>query len=370
MLKCRFVKEPDVSEAHIEEHPAQEYARVLAEYFTTRGEDALYHASLLSQAFIENGLGPEEIVALHAEAVEEATQSWSYRERARAATDGLQFLLEVMIAYGVQYRRYLDLRLTERDRAAAAETELARQRTMDAEHATREKAEFLAVVAHELRTPLTVAKGNVDLAINQADRQRWDRIPRALSSARDAIQRLVRLSDELVDVSRGEVRPLELIPVDVGAIAVQASEWAQIDATRKGIDLVCHTTAESMMVLGDRDALLMIFGNLLSNAIRYTGTGGRVKLRVARSGDEYWIDVVDTGIGMTPDVVTHIFDDFYRADEARNHDANGLGLGLALTHRLVTAHQGHLEVESEHGRGSTFRVILPAQPGANLEELS
>lgn len=352
----------------LEEDPAQVYARILGDYFTTRGEDALYHASLISQTFIENGLGPEEIVALHAEAVEEATRSLSYRERARAATDGLQFLLEVMIAYGVQYRRYLDFRLTERDRAAAAETELARQRTVDAEHATREKAEFLAVVAHELRTPLTVAKGNVDLAISQADRQRWDRLPRALGSARDAIQRLVRLSDDLIEVSRGEVRPLELGPLDLAAVVAQACEWAQIDAGRKGVDLTCHTGPEPMTVLGDRDALLMIFGNLLSNAVRYTDTGGRVEARVLRQDDAFWIEVIDTGIGMTPEVVARIFDDFYRGDEARTYDSNGLGVGLALANRLAVAHQGRLEVESEHGQGSTFRVILPANPGATMGE--
>lgn len=368
MLRWGAVQETNSVATVLDEEPAQVYARVLNEYFSTRGEDALYHASLLSQTFIENGLGPEEIVALHAEAVEEASHALNYRERARAATDGLQFLLEVMIAYGVQYRRYLDLRLTERDRVAAAESELARQRARDAEHATREKTEFLAVVAHELRTPLTVAKGNVDLAINQADRQRWDRLPRALGSARDAIQRLVRLSDELVEVSRGEARPLELVPLDVGAVVLQACEWSQIDAGRKGIDLTCHVASAGLTILGDRDALLMIFGNLLSNAVRYTEPGGRIEVRTIRADGMYVIEVIDTGIGMTPDVVERIFDDFFRAEEARNHDSNGLGLGLALAHRLVTAHGGRLEVESEHGRGSTFRVLLPAELGAASEE--
>jgi signal transduction histidine kinase len=368
VLRWGSVQETNGAAAVLEEDPAQVYARVLSEYFTTRGEDALYHASLLSQTFIENGLGPEEIVALHAEAVEEATRSLSYRERARAATDGLQFLLEVMIAYGVQYRRYLDLRLSERDRVAEAESELARQRASDAEHATREKTEFLAVVAHELRTPLTVAKGNVDLAINQADRQRWDRLPRALGSARDAIQRLVRLSDELVEVSRGEVRPLKLIPIDVSAVTMQACEWAQIDAGRKGVDLTWRSSPEGLMVLGDRDALLMVFGNLLSNAVRYTDPGGRIELRTISADAAYLIEVIDTGIGMTPEIVEHIFDDFFRAEEARSYDANGLGLGLALAHRLVVAHGGRMEVESEHGSGSTFRVILPADPGPASEE--
>jgi signal transduction histidine kinase len=207
---------------------------------------------------------------------------------------------------------------------------------------------------------LTVAKGNIDLAINQTDRQRWDRLPRALGSARDAIQRLVRLSDELVEVSRGEVRALELVPLDVAAAVMQACEWAQIDAGRKGVDLTFRSTSEVMSILGDRDALLMIFGNLLSNAIRYTDPGGRIKVSVISTGGLYRIEVADTGIGMTPEVVAHIFDDFFRAEEARSYDSTGLGLGLALAHRLVVAHDGRLEVESEHGRGSTFRVILPA----------
>ena len=104
------------------------YVQILGGYFTNRAEEALYRASLLSQQFIEEGLGPEEIIAVHAEAVEIATRGSGYRERARASTDALQFLLEMMIAYGVQYRAYLDLRLREREHETEARLSLERQR--------------------------------------------------------------------------------------------------------------------------------------------------------------------------------------------------------------------------------------------------
>src|SRR6185295_11854340 len=111
--------------------------------FSNRSEEALYRASRLSQRFIEQGLGPEEIVALHAESVEMATEGLSYREAARASTDALQFLLEVMIAYGVQYQAYLALRLRERDHDVEARVALERQRVVDAERSEHEKEEIL-----------------------------------------------------------------------------------------------------------------------------------------------------------------------------------------------------------------------------------
>src|SRR5215210_5290639 len=103
--------------------PADAYASCLRDYLLTHGEEALYRASLLSRSFVEGGLGPEEIVALHGEAFSQAVGGLSYREQARASMDAIQFLLEVMIAYGVQHREYMEMRLRETARLAAEQTD-------------------------------------------------------------------------------------------------------------------------------------------------------------------------------------------------------------------------------------------------------
>jgi len=343
------------------------YGEILGEYFSSRAEEALYRASLLSQRFIEEGLGPEEIVAIHAEAVEMATEGLSYRERARASTDALQFLLEVMIAYGVQYQAYLALRLREREHEIEARLALERQRATDAERSEREKEEILATITHELRTPLTAAVGNIDLARRHQSRGNLDRLPNALASARNALGRLIRLTDDLVEASRGEPPSVKLEPIDVSAILHQACAWAQPLADEKGVTLVC-AAGDGCAAVGDSDALLTIIGNLLSNGIRYTPTDGRVEARCGSDDEGIWISVADTGIGMPADVRERIFERFYRAPDAKQAEPRGLGLGLSIALRLVQAHGGQLDVESEPGEGSTFRVRFPHLEPRSEEE--
>src|SRR5690349_13671674 len=136
------------------------YAPALDDYLKTHSEGALYQASLLSQRCIDGGLGPEDIIALHCEALDQVLAGYAPRVRLRASDDANQFLLEMMIGYGVRYREYVELKLTESLRNAEARTELERRRALDAERAQRDKSELLTVVAHELRTPLTAVKGS------------------------------------------------------------------------------------------------------------------------------------------------------------------------------------------------------------------
>jgi signal transduction histidine kinase len=313
---------------------------------------------LLSQRFIEEGLGPEEIIAIHAEAVEAATAGLGYRERARASTDALQFLLEMMIAYGVQYQAYLDLRLREREREIEARLDLERQRVVDAEQSEREKEEILATISHELRTPITAALGNIDLARRALDRQQPERLPNRLNLARDALGRLSRLTDDLVGASQDGLPMLIPGPLAAGEIFKQACIFARAMADEKRIRLTVEDIGACGAV-GDADALLTLFGNLLSNAIRYTPDGGRIEARCGVEGPWVWFSITDSGIGMTADTKARIFEKFYRDPDARRAEPRGLGLGLSIAQRLVAAHGGRMDVESQPGQGSTFRVWLP-----------
>ena len=334
--------------------PLDRYGQVLAEYLKNPGEQALYDASLVSQDLVHQGVGPEEIVALHMEALDQALEGFTPREQARCVGHAHQFLLEVMIAYGVQYQQFLELRSQEQIR--------------EAQRLNEEKTLLLATVSHEMRTPITVAQGTLDLASRSLARRQIDQVPTLLESARQALTRLSRLTADLYEASRGENPQIHLEPQDLITIVCQACQWAQAPAAEKGIALVSDLTASSITVDGDADALLSVFSNLLSNAIRYTPASGHVTVRDGGDDNRVWIDVADTGMGMTAEVRQHVFDKFYRAPEARVIESQGLGLGLSLARHLVLGHGGELTVESTAGEGSTFRVILPRRTAHSTHE--
>lgn len=334
-----------------------DYSQSMASFIRTHNERDLYRATALSRACIEGGLGPEDIVALHFEALEKILPTFPYREHARIISDAHQFLLEVMIAYGVHYKEYLELKFNDTVRSAEARASREQERALELERLEREKSEILAVISHELRNPITVARGNVELA----ERALEDDNPakRYLLPAREALDRLSRLSGDLVEASRGEPAPLALAPLRLRTVVTQACNWARPAAENKGLAFACGEIPHDIAVQGNPDALLSVLGNLLSNAIRYTGAGGAITVEVGGDESTAWVDVVDSGIGMPPEVQARIFEKFYRGPEARRLETKGLGLGLALVYQLVQAHEGEVDVVSDPGRGSRFRVSLP-----------
>ena len=344
-----------------------DYAVTLAQYLDTHGEEALYRASLLSQFFIESGLGPEDIIALHVDALERVLEGMPAREQVRASADAHQFLLEIMVAYGVKYKEYLELKLAETLRTAEARAARDEERLLEAERLEIERDEILAVIAHEMRTPLTAAKGSLDMVTRSVSRGQLAPIPDYLGSAQRALERLSRLSADLVEASHGQPPQVELAPRDLAAIIAQACDWVRPTVAAKGITLASEGAAAPLPVLADTDALLSVFGNLLSNAVRYTPAGGRVIVRWGAADGWAWGEVQDTGIGMTPETQGRLFEKFYRAPEARRMEVHGLGLGLALVQQLVQAHAGRVEVASVPGRGSTLRVLLPLRADQGAE---
>ena len=278
-----------------------DYGEILGAYLQTHGEEALYRASLLSQVCIEAGLGPEDIIALHFEALDPLLDTLSHREQARAHGDAQQFLLEVMIAYGVKYKEYLELKLSESLRDANTRAIRDRERAAESERLQREKDEILGVISHELRTPITAAQGNLELASRVLGRGEVEPIPHLLGRAREALERLSRLSADLVETSRGGAPHIELAPQDLGSIVAQACDWARPAAASKGVALTYSHQGPPLTVQANTDALLSAFGNLLSNSVRYTAAGGRVEVTSGSDAAGAWLTVCDNGIGMTPD---------------------------------------------------------------------
>ena len=340
--------------------PDLAYGSLLRQFCQAGSEELLYRASLLSQEFIAAGIPPDEIVALHAEAVQTVGTPFDPRN----LVSSQQFLLEVMIAYGVRYSEYADVRLAEANKAL----ELEHVRAETATRAETDRREMLAVISHELATPLTVAKGNVTAIrrfLGADSAQPHEMLPRALD-AELAIERMLVLREELVAASRNELRSLELAPLKVENPVLRAVRWAEPGAKEKGVSISCDFSATSSHVVADPDALQSIFGNVLSNAVRYTPAGGSITVRTRNLDGDVLVEIQDTGIGLSEEAQARLFERFYRAPEAKRMASWGLGLGLTIANELAQALGATLAATSQPGVGSTFTVRFP--PAADFEE--
>jgi PAS domain S-box-containing protein len=233
--------------------------------------------------------------------------------------------------------------------------EESRRELRDADQA---KDRFLAVVSHELRTPLTAMLGWVRLLTTG----RLDDVTsaRALPVIERNTKLLAQLIDDLLDVSRivaGKLR-LEVGPVDLVAVIESAIEAVQGLADAKSIGLKAVLDPSAGSVAGDPGRLQQVVWNLLSNAIKFTPNRGRIDLRLERAGAHARLTVRDTGQGISPELVPHIFDRFRQDERPRRH--GGLGLGLAIVRHIVQLHEGRVWAESDgEGRGATLVVELP-----------
>jgi len=237
---------------------------------------------------------------------------------------------------------------------------LARAAQAEGEQASRMKDEFLATLSHELRTPL-----NAILGWSQLIRQRPD--PQMIEEGLSIIERntrvQVQLIEDLLDMSRiisGKLR-LEFEMIDVATFIDAAIETVEPAAKAKGVELRKVVGRGSNHVAGDANRLQQVIWNLLSNAIKFTPAGGHVEVRAERRKSEVAISVSDSGLGIKPDFLPHVFERFRQADGSTTRPQGGLGLGLAIVKNLVELHGGTVEAHSagEH-QGSTFTILLPA----------
>ncbi len=186
-------------------------------------------------------------------------------------------------------------------------------------------------------------------------------------SLRGETGRLRRLADDLRELSRAEARQLslKLEAEDPSSIARAAADRLQADFSEEGLELATNIPDSLPLVLADRDRVLQVLTNLLTNALRYTPAPGRVTLSVGRAPDgpawgEVLFQVADTGIGIAPEHLPHLFDRFYRVDKSRSRAAGGSGIGLTIAEVLVEAMGGRIWAESQgSGHGSTFSFTLP-----------
>ena len=240
--------------------------------------------------------------------------------------------------------------------------ERVRERTAELVEADRQKDEFLAVLAHELRNPLAPLRTGLDLLLHDRDSAASPRDARTLGAMNRQLGHLVRLIDDLLDVSRisrGHLE-LKLERADLGAV-VQST----IDAARPWFEKRQQTLSidieDGIVAHVDPTRFSQILTNLLHNAAKFTPNGGSIGVRLRRESDQAVLRVVDSGIGISSDSIERAFEMFARIGRPGQTKEPGLGVGLALARRLATMHGGNLELSSEgDGRGTTTELRIPA----------
>ncbi len=224
---------------------------------------------------------------------------------------------------------------------------------------------FTADASHELKTPLTVLRAGVERAITTPHLP-----PEALAALEETLQeihRMTELVDALLTLARADegIAPLHREPVDLRAIVEEARETGELLAEQAGVQMEVTTPPEPVVLPVDRSRIRQLLLNLLTNAMKYTPAGGSVRMQLGQADGRVTLTVADTGIGIAPGDLPHIFDRFWRADSARTRTGGrpGAGLGLAICKWIAEAHGGAIEVQSRPGRGTTFTVTLPREGG-------
>jgi PAS domain S-box-containing protein len=266
------------------------------------------------------------------------------------------------LAFAEEFARRAAMAIENARALKRAEDARAEERVLrrEADVANRAKDEFLATVSHELRTPLNAMLG---WTVTLRGRNPPAEVDRGLAIIERNARRQTRLIEDVLDVSRiisGKLT-LDVGPTNIGAILDAALEAVTPAAEAKGVAFAVDVDA-SFTIIADSDRLQQVVWNLLVNAVKFTPKGGSVAVKASREGSDVRISVADSGEGIEPDVLPHIFEAFRQADASTTRRHGGLGLGLAIVKQLVTAHGGTVRAASEgEGRGAEFVVNLPAR---------
>jgi two-component system phosphate regulon sensor histidine kinase PhoR len=224
------------------------------------------------------------------------------------------------------------------------------------------RRDFVANVSHELRTPLSILRGYIETMLDDPKMPRAE-CARILEVMEQHSKRLGLLANDLLTLAQLESgsSTLQLSEIDLAQfLDGLARDWRK-KFTTKALKVVIDLPANFPSIRADETRLREVFDNLLDNAVKYSNKNGEIRLGAERRGREIVLSVSDEGIGVSQEDLPRIFERFYRADKARSRELGGTGLGLSIVKHIAQLHGGRVEAESELGRSTTIRVLLPAQ---------
>lgn len=225
----------------------------------------------------------------------------------------------------------------------------------------RMKTEFVSLVSHELRTPLTSIKGFTEMVLDGDAGEINEEVEEFLTIVYSNAERLVALVNDLLDISRiesGRIQ-LKLETVDLDEIVQTVIATMQQKIKEKNQTLTVDIEPEAVMVVGDRDKLVQVLTNYVSNAYKYSPEGAYIRIEITRQGDHAHVAVIDNGYGISPENQQQLFTKFYRVDNSMTREIGGTGLGLSIVKQIIELQSGEVGVESAQGEGSTFFFTVP-----------
>jgi PAS domain S-box-containing protein len=292
-------------------------------------------------------------------------------EMVEESPDGLRTFLSTKVPYRNEAGEVIGLIGIANDISDRVQIERDREHVLQQEQAAREAAEranrikdeFLAVVSHELRTPLNPILGWSQLL--QRGKLDAEKTEKALATIARNAQLQSQLIDDLLDISRilrGKLS-LNMLPVDLKSVILSALETVHLAAEAKSIQIQTELSPAGLAVVGDAGRLQQVVWNLLSNAVKFTPREGQITVSLALADTHAQIQVIDTGKGIHPDFVPHVFEHFRQEDGAITRQFGGLGLGLAIVKQIVELHGGLVFAHSQgEGQGAIFTVQIPLAP--------
>ncbi len=246
--------------------------------------------------------------------------------------------------------------------ASAGATAIDNARAYEAlEMADRAKSDFVRMVTHEFRSPLSAVQSMMRLLELGIVGPLTDKQKDLVERSQRRVSALLSVVGDLLELAAGKMEMLQSAKttVDLGEIIVKVTDLMQPRAEEKGIAYRLELAEESLVLDGFADGLEKVIMNLASNAVKYTPEGGSVTVKAWREGDQIWLAVSDTGIGIPEEALPRIFTEFYRAKNAKAMEVEGTGLGLVIAKDVVEQHGGQISIESVVGKGTTFKVSLP-----------
>ncbi|MEO6878042.1 MAG: ATP-binding protein, partial [Gemmatimonadaceae bacterium] len=264
----------------------------------------------------------------------------------------------------------LELRIREATADLAEQNARLQWQSQEVERANKLKSEFLASMSHELRTPINALIGYSALLLDGVLGDMNPKQKDALTRGRAAAEHLLNLINDILDLAKIEAgkMPLHLENVSLREVTLEVTQQVEPMVKKKQLDFSMDVSPECPVIFSDRTKIKQILLNLLSNAVKFTNQGG-VSITAQCTDGGVRIEVVDTGIGIRPNELKAIWDDFRQVDQSRTRNFGGTGLGLSITRKLLERLGGSVAVRSEYGSGSTFSVHLPLRvPDATIAE--
>ena len=226
------------------------------------------------------------------------------------------------------------------------------------EGAFESQKQFIQDASHELRTPIAIAQTNIEV-LEMEKRATKEDYKQLVDILKLSLQRMNRVNNSLLLLSQGTPTQSRWARVDMVSLLNEVYREARAEAKAAGISFEWQPTDSNLSVRGDAMHLKQAVINLVDNAIKYNRPGGSVKLSAQADGQSVIIQVSDTGIGISPEDLPHVFDRFFRVDKSRSREQGGSGLGLAIVKKIIEDHGGAVSAESTLGQGSIFRISLP-----------